>query len=254
MTTSLFLRTLKSALNRHYSPLAIQHSSNGVNRLQFCRYGAIRTFLEGRGAVELKTKTLSQGSRTGIRRSVLLFEGALATVQLSRKFHSSGWKDDDHSRGTRKSSLGQPKEKGSNDHTKPDKNTGKKSEQPLHTTDKPSNQNPRQTTPDVETPKTSETTTPGKFPSVDGPSQPPLPLPNYENYPEYLKRLAMSLPHLHRPTRDDFLNVASGFWQRARIRFKWFTIKSFRKFNADDISAFVTWFLTAQFLWILVGT
>jgi distribution and morphology protein 31 len=83
---------------------------------------------------------------------------------------------------------------------------------------------------------------------------PPPPPPNYDNYPKSLRRLAMSLPHLHRPTRDDFLKVASGFWQRARIRFKWFTIKSFRKFNADDISAFVTWFLTAQFLWIFIGT
>lgn len=85
-------------------------------------------------------------------------------------------------------------------------------------------------------------------------SQTPPPVQNYENYPKSLRRLAASLPHLHRPTRDDFLQVASGFWQRARIRFKWFTIKSFRKFNADDISAFVTWFLTAQFLWILIGT
>ncbi|EKM80591.1 hypothetical protein AGABI1DRAFT_119189 [Agaricus bisporus var. burnettii JB137-S8] len=64
----------------------------------------------------------------------------------------------------------------------------------------------------------------------------------------------MSLPHPHRPTRDEFLSVATGFWQRLNIRFKWFTIKSFRKFNADDISAFVTWFLMSQTLWIFVGT
>lgn len=62
------------------------------------------------------------------------------------------------------------------------------------------------------------------------------------------------MPDLHRPTKDDFLNVASGFWQRARIRFKWFTIKSFRKFNADDISAFITVLLMSQTLWVLVGT
>ncbi|CUA66859.1 Mitochondrial distribution and morphology protein 31 [Rhizoctonia solani] len=43
-------------------------------------------------------------------------------------------------------------------------------------------------------------------------------------------------------------------WQRMRIRFKWFAIKSFRKFNADDISAFLSWFLVGQTLWILVGT
>ncbi|KAG1777774.1 mitochondrial distribution and morphology protein-domain-containing protein [Suillus placidus] len=82
---------------------------------------------------------------------------------------------------------------------------------------------------------------------------PPPPL-NLDNYPRLYRRLALSLSHLHRPTRDDFLKVANGFWQRLRIRFKWFTIRSFRKFNADDISAFITWFLMSQTLWILVGT
>jgi len=79
--------------------------------------------------------------------------------------------------------------------------------------------------------------------------------PNHlDNYPAFLRRLALSVPNIHRPTRDDLLTVADGFWQRARIRFRWFTIKSFRKFNADDISAFVTWFLMSQTIWILVGT
>ncbi|KAG9316841.1 hypothetical protein JVU11DRAFT_2911 [Chiua virens] len=84
--------------------------------------------------------------------------------------------------------------------------------------------------------------------------EPPSHLPplNLEDYPRLYRRLALSLSHLHRPTRDDFLKVANGFWQRLRIRFKWFTIRSFRKFNADDISAFVTWFLMSQTLWILV--
>jgi distribution and morphology protein 31 len=81
-----------------------------------------------------------------------------------------------------------------------------------------------------------------------------LPPLNLDNYPRLYRRLAQSLSHLHRPTKDDFLNVASGFWQRLRIRFKWFTIRSFRRFNADDISAFITWFLMSQTLWILVGT
>lgn len=77
---------------------------------------------------------------------------------------------------------------------------------------------------------------------------------DHENYSRFFQRLALSLPHLHRPTRDDFLNVATGFWQRLRIRFKWFTVRGFRKFNADDISAFITWFLMSQTLWILIGT
>lgn len=88
---------------------------------------------------------------------------------------------------------------------------------------------------------------------------PPKPPPeppahNFDNYSQFFQRLALSLPHPHRPTRDELLDVATGFWQRTRIRFKWFTIKSFRKFDADDISAFVTWFLMSQTIWILVGT
>ena len=80
-------------------------------------------------------------------------------------------------------------------------------------------------------------------------------VPNHlDNYPAFLRRLVMSVPNIPRPTRDDLLKVADGFWQRARIRFRWFTIKSFRKFNADDISAFITWFLMSQTIWILVGT
>ncbi|KII92176.1 hypothetical protein PLICRDRAFT_36966 [Plicaturopsis crispa FD-325 SS-3] len=86
------------------------------------------------------------------------------------------------------------------------------------------------------------------------PPPPPPPAHNLSNYPRFIRRLVLSLPHLHRPTLDDFLNVSTGFWQRTRIRFKWFTIRSFRKFNADDMSAFVTWFLMSQTLWIFVGT
>lgn len=84
--------------------------------------------------------------------------------------------------------------------------------------------------------------------------RPPDPPPHLENYSDFFRRLALSLPHLHRPTRDDFLNVTSGFWQRARVRFKWFTIRSFRRFNADDISAFISLLLLSQTVWILVGT
>lgn len=86
------------------------------------------------------------------------------------------------------------------------------------------------------------------------PIDPANPPKHLEDYSRFFRRLALLLPHPHRPTREDFLNVATGFWQRLRIRFKWFTIKSFRKFNADDISAFVTWFLMSQTLWILIGT
>lgn len=126
--------------------------------------------------------------------------------------------------------------------------------------DKPANDKDVTTKPDAESTssfqdsKVSTGIPPPSPPTPPPPPPPPPPPRNLENYSRFFQRLAISVPHLHRPTRDDFLKVASGFWQRARIRFKWFTIKSFRKFNADDISAFITWFLMSQTLWILVGT
>ncbi|KAI0689358.1 mitochondrial distribution and morphology proteins-domain-containing protein [Cerioporus squamosus] len=75
-----------------------------------------------------------------------------------------------------------------------------------------------------------------------------------ENYPRFFRRLARSLPNLQRPTRDDFLRAADGFWQRLRVRIRWLTIRSFRRYNADEISALFTWFLMSQTLWLFVGT
>ncbi|GJJ06451.1 hypothetical protein Clacol_000643 [Clathrus columnatus] len=76
-----------------------------------------------------------------------------------------------------------------------------------------------------------------------------------------LLSLLCSANSLHRfsgsgnpPTKDDLLKVTTSSWERIRVRFKWFTIKSFRRWNADDISAFFTWFLMTQTVWILVGT
>ncbi|KAG9051359.1 Mitochondrial distribution and morphology protein 31, mitochondrial precursor [Tulasnella sp. UAMH 9824] len=43
-------------------------------------------------------------------------------------------------------------------------------------------------------------------------------------------------------------------WDRIRIRFKWLTIRGFRKWNADDMSAFFSWFIVGQTLWIFIGT
>lgn len=83
----------------------------------------------------------------------------------------------------------------------------------------------------------------------------PPPPPSYENWSPFYRRLARALPQtIRRPTSEDLLKATDSFWARARIRFKWFTIRSFRRFGADDISAFLTWFLMSQTLWILVGT
>lgn len=92
---------------------------------------------------------------------------------------------------------------------------------------------------------------PGKDEEPPPPKESPVGL---ENYPRFFRRLAMSLPNLQRPTRDDFLRAADGFWQRLRVRFRWLTIRSFRRYNADEMSAFFTWFLMSQTLWLFVGT
>ncbi|CAN8102670.1 unnamed protein product [Discula destructiva] len=65
----------------------------------------------------------------------------------------------------------------------------------------------------------------------------------------------LHLPHLpHRPSKEELLAAASGFWQRLKVRFKWFSIRSTRPFNADEWGAFLSWILFGHFVWILVGT
>lgn len=63
------------------------------------------------------------------------------------------------------------------------------------------------------------------------------------------------LPHMpHRPTREELLAAATGFWSRLKVRFKWFSIRSSRPWNVDDWSAFVSWFVLGNIVWVLVGT
>ena len=68
----------------------------------------------------------------------------------------------------------------------------------------------------------------------------------------------MHLPHLpkipHRPTKDELLAAATGFWSRLKVRFKWFAIRSSRPWNIDDWSAFVSWFVLGNIAWIFIGT
>ena len=91
-------------------------------------------------------------------------------------------------------------------------------------------------------------------PSADGNKPPAGPPPNWDNYPRWVQRTMASMPHITRPTREAMLNAASGFWERLRIHWRWMALRSFRKFNADDFSAFLTWFVMSQTIWILVGT
>ncbi|KAI9674274.1 MAG: Mitochondrial distribution and morphology protein 31, mitochondrial precursor [Trizodia sp. TS-e1964] len=62
------------------------------------------------------------------------------------------------------------------------------------------------------------------------------------------------MPHFHRPTKEELLAAATGFWSRLKVRFKWFSIRSVRPFNMDDMSAFFSWFLLGHVIWLLVGT
>lgn len=62
------------------------------------------------------------------------------------------------------------------------------------------------------------------------------------------------MPHYHRPTKEELLAAATGFWSRLKVRFKWVTIRSVRPWNVDDWSAFVSWFVLGNIVWILVGT
>ncbi len=62
------------------------------------------------------------------------------------------------------------------------------------------------------------------------------------------------LPYIHRPTKEELLAAANGFWSRLKIRFKWFSIRSARPFNVDEIGAFLSWFLLGHVLWIVLGT
>nr|KMM68299.1 mitochondrial inner membrane protein Mdm31 [Coccidioides posadasii RMSCC 3488] len=60
--------------------------------------------------------------------------------------------------------------------------------------------------------------------------------------------------HVRSPTREELLAAATGFWSRLKIRFKWFSIRSVRPFNIDEIGAFFSWVLLGHVLWIFLGT
>lgn len=71
----------------------------------------------------------------------------------------------------------------------------------------------------------------------------------------YLMNRLPDLSHrFQRPRKEDLLAAATGFWSRMRLRFKWFSIRSARPFNLDDISAFATWVVAGHIIWIIVGT
>jgi distribution and morphology protein 31 len=62
------------------------------------------------------------------------------------------------------------------------------------------------------------------------------------------------MPHLHRPTKEELLSAATGFWSRLKVRFKWFSIRSVRPFNLDEITALFSWVLLGHVVWVVLGT
>ena len=70
----------------------------------------------------------------------------------------------------------------------------------------------------------------------------------------HLRDRLPTISHIHRQSREELLAAATGFWSRLKVRFKWFSIRSVRPFNADEIGAFFSWFLLGHVLWVILGT
>lgn len=92
-------------------------------------------------------------------------------------------------------------------------------------------------------------------PPADGKTQPSTPVqpPKHDDPHTILDRLP-HVPHIYRPTKAELLAAASGFFSRMKVRFKWLTIRSNRKFNADELYALFSWILAAHVAWIVLGT
>ncbi|KAH6648555.1 mitochondrial distribution and morphology proteins-domain-containing protein [Truncatella angustata] len=58
----------------------------------------------------------------------------------------------------------------------------------------------------------------------------------------------------HRPTKEELLAAANGFWSRMKVRFKWFSIRSMRPWNTDEWGAFLSFLFFGHLAWILIGT
>lgn len=78
--------------------------------------------------------------------------------------------------------------------------------------------------------------------------------PPQELHQRHLMDRLPHMPHLHRPTKEELLAAATGFWSRLKVRFKWFSIRSVRPFNLDEITALFSWVLLGHVVWIVLGT
>ena len=93
----------------------------------------------------------------------------------------------------------------------------------------------------------------GKHPESDKPGAPKNDSSSPLGNVHLLDRLP-NMPSIARPSKEELLAAATGFWSRLKVRFKWFSIRSARPFNADEIGAFFSWILVGHVLWIILGT
>jgi distribution and morphology protein 31 len=126
-------------------------------------------------------------------------------------------------------------------HTPPNDRHGK--ETPHNTQVRHENDHPKVSQPGGDTSTHSRTDRP---PSQHPQHSTPLNRPLIDRLPH--------MPHLHRPSKEELLAAATGFWSRLKVRFKWFSIRSVRPFSLDEIAALFSWVLLGHIVWVVVGT
>ncbi|KAK9380571.1 mitochondrial distribution and morphology protein family 31/32 [Kockiozyma suomiensis] len=73
-----------------------------------------------------------------------------------------------------------------------------------------------------------------------------------DNQETWSSAVSRRLPH--RPTKEELLKAASGAFERFKIRFKWVLLRQVRPFNLDDMSAFLSWLIVGNVIWVILGT
>ncbi|BGP53591.1 Mitochondrial distribution and morphology protein 31, mitochondrial precursor [Rhodotorula sphaerocarpa] len=71
-----------------------------------------------------------------------------------------------------------------------------------------------------------------------------------------IRRAASALPTVagRPPPKEELLSLTNSFFERLKIRFKWATIRSYRRFRADDYSAFFSFGILGTLGWFLLST
>ncbi|GAA6008187.1 mitochondrial distribution and morphology protein [Rhodotorula paludigena] len=71
-----------------------------------------------------------------------------------------------------------------------------------------------------------------------------------------IRRAASALPSVggRPPPKEQLLSLTNSFFERLKIRFKWLTIRSYRRFRADDYSAFFSFGILGTLGWFLLKT